>query len=503
MMVLEIAPPRRWRLARTMAGMAAAWLLACTSTAWSQQEPPPDETKGQEAKADPPSSSTEKEAAQKAEEAAQKAEDEAREQSVLEDSIFVDPRAEQAMQNTFEELHRRAPQGQTAPALVRMAKGEMRPDPAMIERHVKAAAKELTDHANIDAVLKSSGDGPDSRRVKNIEEAGKGLLEPLKLPVDQRNAAFTREYSARLLEVAPELMKNHLLARVQIMLALSRLGDRSALPFLMQVLADPEQPVVLKELAAQGINTIAVVPNRSLTVNETVTSAEALTGFLKSEPDFWPARVRALEALGNLRQISTVMQRDLAVMAQVALEVLANPDERLEVRAKAAWALGMLEVPAGYPQVNYSLMAFHTGQLAAQIGSEILESKPERVKALTAILAFPIYGALNGSGPRGSGIVRSQSLGPHQSYVNQMTTLVKQLATDCIALTRAAGSQATPARDAVASRVAELKTFLQKSQPPSDALVPGAPALAEKPAPAAAPPSTETAPAESGAPPSR
>jgi hypothetical protein len=278
-----------------------------------------------------------------------------------------------------------------------------------------------------------------------------------------------------------------MLARVQIMLALSELGEASALDTFIKVLDEPQHPVVLKQLAAQGITTIAGAPNRPLQLNDTVRAAEALARFLDNpEETFWLARVRALEALGSLRQISTIQQRDQALMAQVALRILANPDERPMVRAWAAWALGRYDVPAGYPQINYSLLAYQMGRLAVDLGDSIVDlgdsiltTKRDRARYLTAIMAFQVFPGLNGTADlRGSGLVNARGLGAHQAYVNQIQILVKQLAAECVTLTRAVGSQIGPALDAVNGRLAELKTYLEKNPPPADPLVPGVPAMA-------------------------
>jgi HEAT repeat protein len=404
------------------------------------------------------------------------AKDQEEEKSALEDSTFVDARAQQAMENVFDELFRTYRTGITKIEVEKMARGESRTEPAVIDRHIKAAARELTDRGNLEAVI-NPGAKVDNNRVKAIEAAGQAILAPLDRPIAQRDPGFEREYSAKLLEVAPQLLSNHLIARTQAMLALSRLGDKAALDLLVKQLQDDEQPIILKGLAAQGITAIA--SGQSLSPNEEVKASEALVALLQDPAEtFWPARVRALEALGTLRQISTIAQRDEAIIAQAALQILADPSKRPEVRAWAAWAIGMMDVPASYPQINYTLLAYQYGRLAAGLGDEILIAQPERVKYLTALLCYQVFVGLEGNPTvRNSGLIKSRALGSHAPYVQQVHQLVKALASDCVQLTRAAGTHLGPAKDAVASRLAELKAYLEKNPPKDLSLVPGAPLL--------------------------
>lgn len=452
------------------AGLAAFLVgAACASTSARAQQPPP----AQEKKPDPGAQAKEEPAPAPEDEPVR---DEEQERSALEDSVFVDPRAVQATEGTFDELYRTARGNNNRIAIQKMARGEGRADPAAIDRHVKIAARDLTNHDNIAAVITPS-EKPDFNRIKAIEAAGLDLYAPLEVPVESRDAGFQREYAAKLLEVAPPLLANHMIARTQIMLALSRLGDKSALNLLIAQVADPDQPAVLKSLAAEGIAAIARA--QTLTPDEQARTAEALTAFLQDPGEtFWPARVRALEALGAVRAISTIAQRDQAVMARAALEILADPAERPEVRAWAAWAIGMMDVPATYPQVNYTLLAYEFGRLAAALGDEILIAPPGRVQYLTALLVYQDFVGLDGNpAVRNSGLTKARSLGPHTSAVQRIHQLVKALAADCVTYTRAVAGQVEPARQAVASRLAELKAHLEKNPPTDLALVPGVPPL--------------------------
>lgn len=497
----------------------AAWLviLGLVPGAVSQETKSAPGTRGTapEGQADPADPAAEPTEGEKAAEAQ-------REQSVLEDNVFVDPRATEAMANSFEELFARD-RFPLNPALTRMARGEIRVDSTAIERHIRAAVRDLTDHDNIEAVLNREGTG-DARRIQTFEEAGLALIQPLSVPVDQRRSDFTREYGSRLLQVGPELLKNHLLARTEYVLALSRLADPAALDLLSGVVGDPNQPVILKQLAAQGIAAIAQAAGRGLPVAQSAAAAEALDAFIqRDEEHFWPAKVRALEALGRLRTISTIQRRDEALMAQTALHVLASPKYRPEIRAWAGWTLGMLDVPPGYPQVNYSLIAYHLGKLAAELGDGVLaaqevvtdedggeETVPQqlRINYLTALMVYQVYYALIGDPTvRDSGILGgARTLGEHDQYVRRMQEAIRRLATGCVEYSRAVGGRIGPARDEVVAALEALRTLLQQSPPASDLVVPAAEPLqiAEAPATAsAAAEEAEPGAAEGGGPDSR
>ena len=295
-------------------------------------------------------------------------------------------------------------------------------------------------------------------------------MSPYLIPESERNPRFMQEYNAQLLAVAPELLQNHLFARVQAMEALSRMGDPQALGLLIELITSDDQPSVVKLLAAEGISEIARAAGLALSPADRERAANALVAYVRDNPDaFWLARARAIEALGNLRTISGITNRDQAVFAIAALEFLGNEDLRVEPRAYAAWALGMIEVPPGYPQVNYALVAYYVGRLAETLGQRILElsdpaselSNPERATYLTGVLVNQVFVALDGvRGVRNSGLRNAGALGPHRNDVNRVHQLVKQVAAAAVELARSVGVQREPRRTQLAQRLNELKTYL-------------------------------------------
>lgn len=404
------------------------------------------------------------------------------EQEVLADSIYVDPVAASIMRGRYDQLHSSVlVPPNTDRTIIQMAQGASRLDAGLIDRFIKYAARQLTDHDNIDAVAS----GGQQSRIQSIQDAGKYLMLPYtQIPKNQQDRRFLQEFNARLLGVAPDLLKNHLYARVQVMQALSRLGDPAALNLLIAQIRDPEQPLIVKQLAAEGIRRIAVEAGDSLSIANRETAANALVEFLRDNPNaYWLSHARALQALGTLRRISGVENRDQAVFANELLAVLSSEDRRPESRAWAAWALGMLEVPPNYPQLNFSLAAYQIGSLAVDIGKRIVDLSdpreleaynPERVKYLTALIVAPVFSSLDGAPElRGSGLRNTRGLGPHQQYVVRVHQLIRQLAVSSVELTNARGAQITAARDRVIGRLNELRTFLNENRPEDGTFIAG------------------------------
>ncbi|WP_169979167.1 HEAT repeat domain-containing protein [Tautonia rosea] len=403
-------------------------------------------------------------------------------QEVLADSIYVDPVAASIMRGRYDQLHTSVlVPPNTDRTIAQMARGAGRLDAGLIDRFIKYSARQLTDHDNINAVM-SNGQ---SSRIQSIEEAGKYLMLPYtEVPKSQQDRRFLQEFNARLLGVAPDLLKNHLYSRVQVMQALSRMGDPVALNLFLTQLRDPDQPLIVKQLAAEGVRRIAVEAGDSISTADRENAANALVEFLRGHPDaYWLSQARALQAIGTLRQISGIQNRDQAVFANEVLAILSMPEQRPESRSWAAWALGMLEVPPNYPQLNFTLAAYQIGSLAVEIGQRIVDLSdpreletynPERVKYLTALIVAPLFSSLDGASEfRGSGLRNTRGLGPHQQYVVRVHQLVRQLAVASVELTNARGAQIPAARDRVIGRLNELRTFLTENRPEDGTFVSG------------------------------
>ncbi len=446
-----------WPLALTLCLLSiAGWMTPAT---FAQEEPSPDDSQVIEVEEDDEPTAEEEELQQ------------------LSDTSFYDRASIEAMDNDFPTLHNNVPSFRNLQQILQMARGRTGVNPTIIDRYVESAAKDLTLRDNIQAIIDRDAI-PDTRRIKEFEKAGTDLLEPLMIPADQMNDSFRRVYSRKLLQVIPELLENHLFARTEAMVILSRLRDPAALDLLIKTLGESSQPIPVRLLAANGIAEIAR-SGQELSVNDTVRAAVALVDFLENNPDtFWLARVRALEALGALRQVAGIQNRNEALMATAVFSVLVHAEERLETRAWAAWAFGMLEVPAGFPQVNFSLVSYQVGRLAARLGHQIAEADLPQAQYLTGLLVFQVFQGTNGDPNfRGSGLVNSRQLGPHSQFVNQVRRLVYQVGGDAVRLTNARGTQVPPARQALEKSVATLETYLDRNRPEDRTLVPDGPSF--------------------------
>lgn len=402
---------------------------------------------------------------------------------VLSDSIYVDPAATAAMRGTYDQLFTNALiPPRTDQTIVQMARGSARLDSSTVDLYIKASARQLTNRDNIAAVQTV---GAQQTRVQAIQDAGRNLMAPYLIPVEERDRRFFQEYNRRLLAVAPDLLSNHLYARVQVMQALSRMGGLESLELLIAQLTDPDQPLIVKQLASEGLRRIATESGDSLSTADREKAANALVSFLNENPDvYWLCQARALQALGTIRQIYRVQNREQAIFADEVLAILTTEELRPESRAWAAWALGMLEVPPAYPQLNFSLAAHQIGLLAVEIGERIVELSdprdpssynPERVKYLTALIASPIYSSFDGSSELSgtSGLRNVRGLGPHQQYVNRVSQIIRQLAIASVELTRARGGLITPTRDRVIASLNELRNFLNENPPQERSFIPG------------------------------
>src|SRR5262249_23189584 len=153
----------------------------------------------------------------------------------------------------------------------------------------------------------------------------------------------------------PPLLEGHLLSRIAAAIILSQTASPDAVEIFIKQLNNPEQTVWVALWAARGLTTIQVVNRYSLDAPRAIRAGKALTDYLESRKDLpWPVQYRVVEALGSLRFANTPqMQKGQPEMAGAATQLLTDPVARLEVRAEAAWALGMMQVPAGISGYNY------------------------------------------------------------------------------------------------------------------------------------------------------
>ncbi|MEO6808018.1 MAG: hypothetical protein ABI353_02770 [Isosphaeraceae bacterium] len=409
--------------------------------------------------------------------------------------VWKDPNASAALPNTFPELPTsRFLTRSEIDSVMNMATGQALINREVLKRYIQNYAADLTRHTNIEAYLSIGGFNSEgepltpqelSRNaglVKGIETAASQLSAPLIKAEASRNTAFRAEYTRALIPVVGQLLKNHLIARIQGMIVLSRSGDPEAIPTFVAALKDPNQLLSVKERAAVGLIQVGQGGRALLNPGQqAIPAAEGLTTFLEQEPNaFWPAKARALEALGALRQSTSRPGRDQADFATAVMKYLADPKAKFEVRVAAAWAMGWMRIDRQVPKYNFALIAYHIGQLAAEIGDRIVEVEPEnpyRTRHLTNLelqLLESLVGDTSGP-PNDTGLSRANhpALASARVFISQVQQRIHGVAGASIALSNAAGQQRTPRRNELAAQVEDLKSFLTKNTPTDRKLVPG------------------------------
>ena len=178
-------------------------------------------------------------------------------------------------------------------------------------------------------------------------------------------------YNRALLQKLTPLLKNHLIPRIQAMIILGQSGSLDMLATYESQIKDPNQTIWVKLWALEGIVNITEGGGR-LAGSAQVEAAKIVADFLEKEDDIpWPAQLRALELLSAMRKATCPIDPGTADMATAAMHLLADADSKLEVRAEAAKALGLMQISSSVPKYNYDLVAHTTGLLAADLGAEI------------------------------------------------------------------------------------------------------------------------------------
>jgi hypothetical protein len=383
---------------------------------------------------------------------------------------YKDPRADAAMANTFPELFTRVRAANAGDdrQIRAMAAGQIPSDKTVINTYVQAQIAQLTRRQNIDAMLNASSD---SRPARAIEEAGQNLLQPLLQANEANNARFRTDFTSALVSVANDVLKNHLYARLMLMMALSRSEDPQAIPVFVQQLDNPDQVLTVKLLAAVGLTNLTQQGKQNLEPARAIQAAKALAGFLDREKDaFWPAQFRAVEAIGSLRQAESVVRSPTSDIAATLLGIVADPKQREQVRAEAAWALGMLR-PSSASRFNFELAAYHMASAAADIAEKITQVQPDSnaQAARLADLLVQLYLGFEGDAALRAGLLRSEhpNLSTQRTKVQALANQVKALATAAVDLTRAAKAQQPDKLKDLDALVSQLRDYLANN-PPAD-----------------------------------
>jgi hypothetical protein len=392
--------------------------------------------------------------------------------------IFRDPRADKLLDvRRFTATPPRAIEQSDIKALVAMALDpNANVNANLINNVVDAMVAQLTDHGNIQALIDPPANlSPNSPKFKAIHEATKALQEPLYSAKSAKNEAFLRAYNRVLLQKLAPLLKNHLIPRTEASIVLGQSGNPDALRLFEDQIKDERQTFWVKLWAMEGISNI--LKENRVPASDRIVAGKIIADFLKNEDDIpWPVQFRAVETLGALRQGFRANAPKDAEMATAAMRLLTEFQAKPEVRAEAARSLGLMEVTAIVPGYNYGLIAHAAGQLAADLGAQIgssFKNNPVKSRALTVLLAGPIYQAFDGvPGMRDSGIVH---LASDDQLVAGVFEMIKPLILAASELLASPSRQVPERQKELAAKVDNLKQFLTKNQPKSRSLVRGGP----------------------------
>lgn len=407
--------------------------------------------------------------------------------------VFEDPRAKPLLKNTFKELpepRSRLTAGENS-ALKNMAAGVVGVNPDTISRLIDQSAADLTKHANIKVVIENDPSiPPGDQRVRAIERASQILIELLNTAQDKKNDAFLREYVPKLFAKLTPLLEGHLLSRVEAAIILASAATPAQVDLFIKQIDDPKQVVWVKHWAAQGLTRATNRGKVTLEINKATAAAAALVGFLEKEPTTpWPVKLRVFEALGSLRLASTTGPQGKPDVAALAMQTLGDPNVKVDVRGWAAWTLGMVTMPAN-ANYNFPLEAYQVGRLAADIGDKIVADYDRRKakfprendhsRYLTGLLIYQVYAALGGlDDVPNSGRLNSRHPGAlsARALLSGLDEQLKNVGRAANELLTAGGGQVQSARDDLAARIVELKSFLDKNRPTNIELYPGGPKL--------------------------
>jgi hypothetical protein len=396
--------------------------------------------------------------------------------------LYEEPAAQAAAENNFKELSA----GSFNPRDIRTIEGMARGGAVnadLIQRYVSTYAAALTNHKNIQAMLTPDQFPPNSSASRGIREAGDRLLTPVELARKARNAAFLKAYTLALLKQAPDLLSNHLFARIETIIVLAQTTSPEAIDFYIKQLTDKDQTVWVQQWAARGITNVMHPDGGYLNdipgaKSDTATkAARALAGLLARDDLPWPVQLRVVEALGSLRLAADPAAQAKVEFATAVMQILANPDIRPEVRAEAAWALSMMRVSLPPGQFNYGLIAYYLGGVAADLGEGVAAEYADNenmARYWASPLIYQLYSALNGQeGARDSGLLHMQLTGPQKKTVQEVADLVKPIAKSSIELFKSARAGREKIAKDLSARVGQLRSYLDKNPPAQKELVAG------------------------------
>ncbi|WP_435010538.1 HEAT repeat domain-containing protein [Tundrisphaera lichenicola] len=409
--------------------------------------------------------------------------------------IFLDPIAKEALAkiepiNYVGQPIRLGAGGADTSKITAMATGAMAVDPAFLRRYVEFFATELTKRDYINALTNPSGKNQ-TNVARGLENAVDALKDPMVRARATNQTNFLAAYSRALFDSSlVKILDNNLYSRIDAMIILGDSGSTAsnALDLYTEQVKKTDQVVWVKMWAARGLTNAAQQGRVNLDANKTIEATDALIALLDSDPKLpWPVQMRALEALGSLRLAYSKVRKPIDA-ASVAMRFLSDRDARPEVRAWAAWALGVMRYPPQISPMNFELLGQEIGELAVNLGQRIVnqfdtnadnfDRSKDRAGQLTSLLIFQVFPALSGQeGISDSGILRSThpGLASAKGFLTQVENNIKEVARESYELIRAGGVAQKTKRDDLEAKVASLKSQISQANPKTRRLIPDGP----------------------------
>lgn len=407
--------------------------------------------------------------------------------------VFKDPNAELALDlKQYPEIQASRTPSQADIDQVKAMAGSplVSVDQNLIQTVVGGMVAQLTNAKNIQAAIDINDQtNPNSAAARAVQVATQNLLEPIFMARASKNVQFQVKYNQVLLERLTPVLKHHLVPRIQAMIVLAQSGNPEAMKTFLGEIQNAGQTVWVKLWAFRGITNIKA-QNARLSTSQEVEAAKIISDQLKANKNWpWPVQLRALEAMGALRQGFLPTSPRTADMAAVVFDYLIDQNLEPEVRAEAAKALGALRITTAVPKYNFELAGYATAQLASDLGEDLLDLSSDNKlhsQKLTTLLVGQVFQAFEGvPTDRDSGFLRNPSL-TNQAEVKKYIDAMRPMAKSAVALMGAPTGQLPARTEELKKNLASFQDFLTKNPPAETRLFTGGPEYSGPAAPAQA-----------------
>ncbi len=366
-------------------------------------------------------------------------------------------------------------------------------NPKFLKDYIDYFAAELTKRDYLNAIMAPAANAPpNSPQSRGLEVAVDALTKPIIDARFNKNAEFSTTYNRLLFESRLlGVLENNYFSRIDAMIVLGTAGSTmpAALDLYAAQLKKEDQAIWVKFWACRGYTLATQIGTIPLDQTKAINAADALITFLDSDPKLpWPAKVRAIEALGAIRLAVANKVGGKVDVASAIFKSLVDADSPFEVRAEAAWALGMLRLNSQSSAFNFAMSGREIGELAIDLGDQIVEEyddnqatfekEKEQAHHLSALLLYQVIPSLSGvDGVNDSGLMNSSnsSLAPVKGQLAKIDEKAKAIAHEAYELIRAGGTSQKDRRNDLDARVADLKAYINQVVPKDRKLVPDGP----------------------------